>query len=228
MTHPDLPLVHLARRPRQGDGPPPLLVLLHGYGSNEHDLFALAPYLDERLLVVSARAPLMLMPGSFGWFEIGFYQDDAGLTQIAVDPRQARLSYGVVAEFVAQAAQAYGADPARVIVGGFSQGASMAAMVALLRPELVAGAAVLSGIVPSEIMAAAPPAERLAGKHFLVTHGARDQVVPVAHGRATRELLQGLPVQLTYREYPDMGHEINNDCLRELVGWLRERLGPAR
>jgi phospholipase/carboxylesterase len=223
MAVPTLPLVHRVRRPRREDGPP-LLVLMHGYGSNEDDLFALAPYLDERLLVVCPRAPIVLMPGSYAWFEIGFYQDARGRTQIAVDERQARMSHEVVAEFIAAAVRAYGADPARVIVGGFSQGASMAAMTALVRPDLVAGALVLSGIVPSQIMEDAPPAEQLAGKAFFVGHGMHDQVVQIEHGRATRELLQALPVELTYHEYPGMGHEINAECLRDVTAWLRERL----
>ncbi|MEN9934267.1 MAG: hypothetical protein RLZZ387_846 [Chloroflexota bacterium] len=225
MTNPNLPLTHLVSRPRASDGPPPLLVLLHGYGSNEHDLFALAPYLDERLLVVTPRAPMMLMPGSYGWFEIAFYQGEDGRTQIAVDPRQARMSLKVAAEFVAEAARAYGADPTRVIVGGFSQGASMAAMAVLTRPELALGAAVLSGIVPSEILDDAAPEEDLAGKAFLVTHGTADAVVDVEHGRATRALLETLPVELTYREYRGMAHEINAESLRDLQGWVKDRLG---
>ncbi|HWQ13387.1 MAG TPA: dienelactone hydrolase family protein [Roseiflexaceae bacterium] len=225
MSTADLPLAHLVQRPRTRDGAPPLLVLLHGYGSNEHDLHSLAPYLDERLLVVSARAPMMLMPGSYAWFEIAFYQDEEGRTQIAVDPRQAALSATVAAEFVEQAARAYGADPRRVLVGGFSQGASIAAIVALTRPELAAGAAVLSGIVPSELLDALPQPERLAGKPFLVTHGTEDAVVPVAHGRATRELLRGLAVELTYHEYPGMAHEINMACLQDLAAWVRRQVG---
>ena len=224
MTTADLPLAHLVQRPRVPAGAPPMLVLLHGYGSNEYDLHSLAPYLDERLLVVSARAPLMLMPGSYAWFEIGFYQDEDGQTQIAVDPRQAALSGATVAEFVAAAASAYGADPARVMVGGFSQGASMAAVAALTRPDLASAVAVLSGIVPSDLLDAIPQPEKLAGKPFLVAHGTDDAVVPVAHGRASRELLAGLGVDLTYHEYPGMAHEINLDCLKDLIGWVRARI----
>lgn len=220
MTSHDLSLAHLARRPRATPGDdPPLLVLFHGYGSNEEDLFALAPYLDERLLVISARAPLMLMPGSYAWFEIAFTAEG-----IAVDPYQARLSGKTAAEFVEEAVRAYGADPKRVLVGGFSQGGSMAAIVALTRPDLVAGAVVLSGIVPSELTDAAPQPELLAGKPFFVGHGTADTVVPVAHGRASRELLEGLGAALTYREYPGMAHEINAACLADVQAWLRERL----
>lgn len=224
MSTPDLPLQYVAHPPRRGGERPPLLVLLHGYGSNEDDLIGLAPYLDDRLLVVSARAPLMLMPGSYAWFEIGMVAGDDGRTQIVSDARQARLSLRTAAEFVAAAAQAFDADPARVLVGGFSQGASMAAMVALLHPELVSGAAVLSGIVPSEVLDEAPPAERLAGRRFLVSHGTADQVVVIDHGRATRALLEGMPVDMTYREYPGMGHEINAESLRDLQAWVRGAL----
>jgi phospholipase/carboxylesterase len=218
---PELPLAHRVRRPRAAGGAPPLLVLLHGYGSNEEDLIGLAPYLDERLLMVSARAPLMLMPGSYAWFEIAFTPQG-----IAVDPYQAALSARAAAEFVERARDSYGADPARVLVGGFSQGASMAALVAMTRPELVAGAALVSGIVPSEVLESVPQPELLAGKPFLVAHGTADAVVPVAHGRASRELLGGLRVDLTYREYPGMAHEINAACLGDLQSWVRGRIGP--
>lgn len=214
-----LPLPHVLHKPVRADGPPPMLVMLHGYGANEDDLFALAPYLDERLLVVCPRAPVMLMPGSYGWFEIAFTA--AG---IAYDPYAARLGRSVAAEFVAEAVRAYAADPARLIVGGFSQGASMAAGVSFARPELVAHVALLSGLVPDELADELPPPEQMAGKAFFVSHGTFDQVVPIGHGRKMRALLEGFPVDLTYREYP-MGHEISAVCLRDLQEWVNARLG---
>ena len=62
MDHADLPLIHLVQRPRRPNARPPLLLLLHGVGSNEHDLFSLAPHLDPRLLILSARAPNVIGP----------------------------------------------------------------------------------------------------------------------------------------------------------------------
>jgi phospholipase/carboxylesterase len=102
-------LAHLVQQPRTGSGAPPLLILLHGVGSNEHDLFGLAPYLDPRFLVLSARAPYVLMPGAYAWFEIGWAADE-----IVIDPRQAEASRRLIAQFIPEAAAAYGADPARV------------------------------------------------------------------------------------------------------------------
>ena len=58
-----LPLVYLVRQPTIETGTPPLLLLLHGIGSNEHDLFGLAPFLDKRFLIISVRAPIALGPG---------------------------------------------------------------------------------------------------------------------------------------------------------------------
>jgi phospholipase/carboxylesterase len=107
-----------------------------------------------------------------------------------------------------------------VIVAGFSQGGTMAALTALTRPDLVAGAAVLSGIVPSSIIDELPDRAALTSKPFLVIHGTRDQVVSVAHGRASRDFLNQLGAALTYREYP-MAHEINLDALLDLTEWLR-------
>ena len=117
-------------------------------------------------------------------------------------------SPALLVRFIGEAVAAYGADPARVYLMGFSQGAMMSGWVALTRPELVAGAALMSGRVPEELREQIAEPEQLAGKPLLVIHGTRDEVLPIQNGRASRDLLQRLPVDLTYREYP-MGHEVS-------------------
>jgi phospholipase/carboxylesterase len=221
-NRPTLSLVHLAQPPREPSaGQPPLLILLHGYGSNEHDLFGLAPYVDPRFLVVSARAPYTLMPGGYAWFELGW--TERGIT---IDFRQADASRQLVARFVGEAARAYAADPRQVYLCGFSQGAIVGACVALAEPELAAGAVLMSGRVPDEIRPQIAPPERLAGKPFLVVHGLYDQVLPVENGRASRAILEALPVELTYREYP-MAHEVSAESLADVTGWLTARLDAS-
>jgi phospholipase/carboxylesterase len=222
MTAPELPLFYLAKRPDAPEAPAALVVLLHGYGSNEDDLFQLTPALDQRLTVLSARAPLFLAPGAFAWFEIAFTREG-----IAVDERQAERSRQTLAEFVERAGAAFGAGPGHTVLVGFSQGATMAALLALTRPDLVAGAAVLSGIVPSDLLSMAPDRAALAGRRFLVAHGTQDTVVPVEHGRATRELLDGLGAQVQYRE-EHVGHGIGPQTLRDLADWLAGMLNAER
>jgi phospholipase/carboxylesterase len=214
-----LSLLHLVRQPTRGAGAPPLLILLHGIGSNEEDLMGLEPYLDERFLIVSARAPFSYGSGGYAWFEIQWMPD-----RIAIDRAQAQQSRELLVRFIGEAVAAYGADPARVYLMGFSQGAMMSGWVALTQPELVAGATLMSGRVPEELRDQIASPEQLAGKLFLVVHGTRDEVLPIHNGRASRDLLQRLPVELTYREYP-MGHEVSAQSLTDVVTWLSARLG---
>ena len=213
-----LPLTHLVRRPTRDAGASPLLILLHGIGSNEEDLMGLEPYLDERFLIVSARAPYPYEWGGYAWFEIQWLPD-----RIAIDRAQAEQSRDLLVRFIGEAVAAYGADPARVYLMGFSQGAMMSGWVALTRPELVAGAALMSGRIPEELRDQIAESEQLAGKPFLVVHGTRDEVLPIQNGRASRDLLQQLPVELTYHEYP-MGHEVSAQSLADVVSWLAARL----
>jgi phospholipase/carboxylesterase len=197
---------------------PPLLILLHGVGSNEQDLFGLAPYLDDRFVIVSARAPNLRAPGSYAWFAVSFTPDGP-----AIEPAQAEASRQLLLRFIAAACAAYGADPARVYLMGFSQGAIMSASVALTRPDLIAGAVLISGRILPEIRPLIAPAERLAGLPLLVVHGTEDTVLPIDHGRASRALLESLPVRLDYREYP-IGHTISPASRADVAAWLRERL----
>jgi phospholipase/carboxylesterase len=218
MTLAEISLAHLVRRPAQPAERPPLLVLLHGFGSNEHDLFSLAPALDDRFVVVSARGPHSRAPGGHSWYATTFTPGGP-----LIDAVQAEGSRQRLIDFIGEACAAYGADPDRVFLMGFSQGAIMSASVALTRPDLVAGAVLMSGRILSEIRPLIAPAEQLTGLPLLVVHGAADAVLPIQNGRASRALLEALPVQLTYREY-QMGHEVSQESLGGVAAWLRERL----
>jgi len=183
-------------------------------GSNEEDLFGLAHYLDERFLVVSARAPVALDYGGYGWFRIDFTPRG-----MSADVEQAKKSLELLPGFIDELVKTYGADARRVYLAGFSQGAMMSLALLLTRPEKVAGVVAMSGRLPVHVLGREPDHESLAGKPVLVTHGLYDPVLPVGEGRAARDYLKALPVELTYREYP-MAHEVNAESLRDVTGWL--------
>ena len=217
-----LSLKHLVREPRvRADGggdAPPLLLLLHGVGSNEEDLFGLAPYLDERFLVVSARAPVVLGPGSFGWFRIDFTPEG-----MVADVAQAKRSLEQLPAFIDELVGEYGADARRVFLAGFSQGAMMSMALLLTSPASVAGVAAMSGRLPAQVLGHEPDRAALEGKPVLVTHGLYDPVLPVEGARAARGYFEALPVRLTYREYP-MAHEVSMESLRDVSAWLTAAL----
>ncbi|HEY0375866.1 MAG TPA: alpha/beta fold hydrolase [Pyrinomonadaceae bacterium] len=212
-------LTHLVREPPVETAPrPPLLVLLHGIGSNEEDLFGLAPYLDGRLLIVSARAPIEMWPGGYGWFNIEFTPRG-----MLADIEQAKRSLRQLPGFVDELVEAYDADAGCVYLMGFSQGAMMSLALALTAPEKIAGAVLMSGRFPAQALEREADASALAGKPFMVTHGIYDPVLPIAEGRVVRDQLEALPVELTYREYP-MAHEVSMESLKDVAAWLSRRL----
>ena len=217
-----LSLVHLVRQPIVKAEAPPLLLLLHGVGSNEDDLFGLAPYLDERFLIISVRAPNTLGPGSYAWFAVDFTPRGP-----VIDPAQAEASREALIDFISEAITAYGVDPNQVYMMGFSQGAIMSASVALTRPDLVAGVALMSGRILPEIQSLMAAPEKLEGLPILVVHGIADSVLPIGHGRASRQLLASLPVELTYHEY-SMGHEVSQESLADVSSWLSAQLDKAQ
>ena len=219
MSHQPFSLIHLTREPiHAAPGSPPLLLLLHGVGSHEHDLTGLAPSLDGRFLVASARAPNTLAPWSYVWFHIEFTQGGP-----VIDPLEAEESRVTLLRFIDELIAAYGIDPKRVYLLGFSQGAIMSLSLALTRPDKMAGVVAMSGRILPEVLPLVDAPAALAGLPIFVVHGTADPVLPIHYGRASRDRLAGLPVALTYREYP-MGHQVTMESLQDVAAWLRERL----
>ena len=216
-----LSLVHELRAPAPGALPegarPPLLLLLHGVGSNERSMAALAPALDPRFLVVSARSPLALGPNAFAWFHVTFTASGP-----VIDAGEAAAGWAHVARFVDEAVLAYGADPARVYVAGFSQGAIMALAALLTAPERIAGAVAMSGRLLPEVLPHAAPPEALRGKPVLVVHGAHDEKLGVHFARTARDALARFPLALDYRELP-IGHAVTAESLAVVNEWLERR-----
>ena len=215
----ELSLTHLYQAPREAAaGRPPLLLLLHGVGSNEQDLFSLGAELDPRFAIVSARAPYTRAPGSHAWFEV---QVVGG--EFVIEREMWEHSLALLTRFIVEAAEAYAADPARVYLTGFSQGAIMSLCVMLTRPELLAGVVAMSGRLLPEVRPLTRPAEDLRDFPVLVVHGTTDAVIPVRYGQEIQAYLAGLPVALEFELFP-MGHQVSGLSLRAVDTWLRAHL----
>ncbi len=213
-------LVSAVRAPTTRSGPPPLLVLLHGVGADEHDLLPLVPHLDPRLLAVSLRAPHEAQGMGYSWFDI-----DWSTAPPTYDFTQAEESRAGLAELVPALVRRHGTDPARTFVLGFSQGGAMALALALTRPDLVRGLVVHSGrLIPdlASRVARGPALDRL---EALVLHGVDDPVLPVERGREIRDLLAPLlGDRLVYAEH-DAEHGVTPASLDDVRRWLAARLG---
>ncbi len=205
-------------RPADGD-PAGLLVLLHGRGADEHDLFPLLDVLDpeRRLAGVCPRGPLSLPPGGAHWYavrEIGY-----------PDPATFGPTYERASAWLDALPQATGVPIERTVVGGFSQGSVMSYALGLGRGRpSPAGVIALSGFVPTvegfELDLERP------GLRVAIGHGTQDPVIGVEWGRRAREQLEGAGLDVTYHESP-MGHSIDPRFLAELQGWVTDVVAAA-
>ncbi len=210
-------LSFLKREAAPGSVNPWLLVLMHGVGSNEEDLFGLAPSVPAHFHVVSLRAPNLMGQGSYAWFQFGITPQG----QRVINQEQEAASRRLIAETVSALSQQLGVPPERVVVGGFSQGGIMALSLLLTQPQRVQGAMVLHSRLLAEVLPLLAPADQLQGKQLWVSAGTRDQVLPLAHSHAIREQLQQLPLTLRHAEFPN-AHEITPDELAQAMQWLRQ------
>jgi phospholipase/carboxylesterase len=217
-------LVYLTREPtRPSEGKAPLLLLLHGLGSHEADLMGLAPYVDGRFFVVSARGPVTLAPGAYAWFHTEFTQHGPVINQA-----EAEQSRKTLARFIDELVETYDLDPDRIYLMGFSQGAIIGLSIALTEPEKLAGVVAMSGRILPQVGQQIAAPDRLTGLPVLVVHGLYDPLLPVdEYGRPARALLARLPVALTYREY-SMAHQVSDESLTDVTRWLTEHLDRPR
>jgi phospholipase/carboxylesterase len=214
------PFVLAVRPPSRASPRPPLLVLLHGIGADEHDLLPLAEGLDPRLHVVSLRAPHEAEPMGHAWYAI-----DWSTSPPTSDLAQAEASRERLAAFLPELQSRAGAVASRTFLLGFSQGAAMSLALALTRPDLVRGVILHSGRVLPGLAARVAESEALARLEALVLHGVDDDVLPISRGREIRDLLAPrLGTRLTYREH-DAGHFVTRESLADVAGWLAARLG---
>ena len=205
-------------RPPAGD-PEGLLVLFHGRGADEHDLFPLLDAVDpaRRLLGVAPRGPLSLPPGGAHWYAlraVGY-----------PDPATFHATYEEVGAWLDALADETGVPPERTVLGGFSQGAVMTYAFGLGRGRRRPAALVaFSGFVPT-----VPGFELdLEGDlpRVAIGHGTLDPVIGVEWGRRARELLEDAGADVRYEESP-LPHTIDPRFLATLPAWLEDALVPS-
>jgi phospholipase/carboxylesterase len=205
--------VTIAYRERPADGEPEgLLVLFHGRGVDEHDLFPLLDVLDpqRRLLGLTPRGPLSLPPGGAHWYavqEIGY-----------PDPATFLPTCQAVSEWLGSIAEETGIGSERTVLAGFSQGAVMTYALGLGRGRPRPAALVaLSGFVPTVPgfeLDLEPPLPPVA-----IGHGTLDPVISVEWSRRAREQLEAAGADVLYREYP-LPHAVDPGFLAELAPWI--------
>lgn len=214
-----LSLEHLIRPAIVKNGPPPALFMLHGYGSNEEDLFSFAPELPGELMVISLRAPFDLDPFGHAWYAIDF---DAEMGKWS-DDVQAGESRERIRAFIVEATQAYGLDASKISLLGFSQGTILSYAVALSHPELVRNVIALSGYINEKILVEGFRDKNHGHLEVYASHGQVDQVIPLEWAQRAPGFLEELGIAHTYEEFP-IGHGVSQQNFLSFRKWLSQRI----
>lgn len=200
-----LPFVHQFIPAQSADAP--TLLLLHGTGGNEYDLLGLGRALHPQAALLSPRGQVL---------ENGMPRFFRRLAEGVFDLDDLRRRTDDLAAFVGAASATYKLDPQRIIAVGYSNGANIAASLLLLRPEVLAGAALLHAMVPLV------PEQLPNLRHVPVflSAGRADQMIAPAQAERLAQLLQQSGAQLTMRWEPG-GHALTRAEAQAAGAWLQ-------
>ena len=208
----EIELVYLMQEPRFLSERKKAIIFLHGVGSNESDLFRFADALPEDFFVISVRGLFSLGINRHAWYNVDFSSGKP-----VIKPHEEALSRKAIIKFIKQVKERYQLD--EIYLGGFSQGAIMSYSVGLTEPGIVTGIVAISGRLLPEIKPFVSQHDSLNKLRVFVAHGQQDGTLPIHYAEEAKDYLKTLCVPLSYHTY-DMGHQINQDVLGELVLWL--------
>lgn len=192
----------------------PTLILLHGVGSNEKDLFRLKDQLPANALIISAQAPMAMGPGKYGWYEVDF-----STGKPVYNAAQELNSREKILAFLDEIVNQYKVDRQKIFLIGFSQGAIMSFTIALNTPKKIGGIIALSGRILKEAKTTIATEAALKSVKVMIAHGTNDQILPIQHARESKAFLQHRFPNFHYKEYP-IGHQISEEVIRDIQEFL--------
>ncbi|NVK28724.1 MAG: dienelactone hydrolase family protein [Flavobacteriia bacterium] len=217
-----LPLHYIDLKPKNlpESGKAPVILMLHGYGSHENDLFSFAHDLNENHHVISLRAPLRLSFGGFAWYEINWNASGDKWTDVEAGLK----SIETLTHFIDHLEQNFDVDATNITLMGFSQGAIMSYAYSFRHPEKLKAVVAMSGYIVSELMPSKAPLALVQKLPYFITHGTQDGVIPVSWAEQGVEYLEKLQIPHTFRTYA-MPHGINPQAYADVKAWLAENVG---
>ena len=214
----ELPLEHITR-PSVLKENAPLLIMLHGYGSDENDLFSFANELPEELFIISLKAPYPLQPQGNAWYAINFDAEQNKWN----DNDEAKLSMEILIKCIDMACEKYPINKNNISLLGFSQGTILGMATALNHPSKIKNVIGLSGYINHDILPKNTNDLDYSNLNFYCSHGTVDQVIPIEWARQTPVFLKSLNIKHTYSEFP-VGHGVAPKNFYELRDWISTKI----
>ncbi len=207
-------LTYLVKQPTIESENPPLIILLHGVGSNEKDLFSFADALPKQFKIVSVRGPITLNENQFAWFQVQFTENGS-----IINKDQAENSRKELLKFIEDLKQVEKFDSENVYLVGFSQGGIMSYSVALTEPKKIKGIGILSSRLLPEIKPIIASNEQLSKLKLFISHGTQDPVLKYNNATEAVDFLKSKGLTPEFHTY-NAAHTVTQEMLKDLIIWL--------
>jgi phospholipase/carboxylesterase len=215
MLNEDLSIKYLIKEPQSKTSESPLLLLLHGFGSNESDLHSFANYLPENHYIVSIRAPFKLPNGGFAWYNISFDEDMNKFN----NHDQAKDSINMIINFIEELSNKYLIDKDKISLLGFSQGTILSYALCLNYPEKFKNIIGFSGYIDEAMINIESENTDYSKLNLYISHGKDDRVIPVDWARKSTEVLKRNKIKYSFNEF-NSGHTISAENFYDFKNWL--------
>ena len=193
----------------------PLIILIHGYGSNEKDLFSLIDYLPKEAYIISLRGPIELFNNSYAWYDI--YVD---ANNKFYDHEGAKKIRDELSKFIDEIIKHPNIDSENITLIGFSQGAILSHAISYSYPGKIKNIMALSGVIDEKIMKRADSKPKT---NIYISHGTNDKMIDYHISRESLNFYKSKDIDFTFESY-DQGHGINEKNLKSLIIWLKEKI----
>ena len=190
----------------------PLILLLHGFGSNEQDLFSFAEYLNKNATVVSLRAPITLFPNSYAWYNI-YYNGSVKSYDIPA-AKEVRDKLIKEIDFLVEK---YNCDSKRITLIGFSQGAILGHSINQNSNGKIKNLIALSGYVDKDLVNL-----NQNNTSIYISHGIDDDVIPFKESVETNDLLKENNIEFQFESFKQ-GHGVSQENLKSFLKWLEDK-----
>ena len=210
----DLPFFHIHKKSNLENSPSPLLLMVHGYGSNEQDLFSFSRAIPEKFTIVSIRGDIEIQYNGFAWYNITI--DFNG--KKSYDIKKAIESRDNIIKVIEICKKIYNIDPDNVNLMGFSQGSMLVNAVALTYPEQIRNVISLSGAFDKNIINISNTSS-LKGLSFYISHGLNDEILPFDLSKQSIKILSENNIDHVFEEYP-IGHGVSPENFKSMLSWL--------
>ncbi|PIE50676.1 MAG: phospholipase [Flavobacteriales bacterium] len=210
-------LKYIVREPENITPETTILFMLHGYGSDEKDLFAFTETLPKDWIIVSFRAPRDTPFGGFSWYDIQLDNPEN-----RIDIPQAVESLNAIIEHILFISNRYGLVNNETHLCGFSQGGILSYALSLKAPELFNKVACMSCYPEEKLLRdIVKDKKKLEHLRFFISHGNEDAIIPLEWGRKGADFLYELSCFFTFREYMN-GHGVNQKNYMDLMDFFNK------